>query len=247
MDHLVHHQQSRAAELRHVWHSGAGGVFLSLWMCVCVCVSVQAPPKSLVINPNISGRLKHNINLSLEPVSNKHPQGQKESIKKQKTEWHPAIYSLLNMSLLMARTITIYLTKGLKTFSPPLSPVLLDVTACTCETHSPMCWAPSILSDSQGYWIDKQFNKEVGLEQRGTRCSRQETKKKETMSDKEDCAGKIINEWLRQIIQAVTVGPLVLLLLRITRTQRHTNKGEEEELRSGSKRNLIVIYQQTFP
>ena len=73
------------------------------------------------------------------------------------------------------------------------------------------------------------------------------------MSDKEDCAGKIINEWLRQIIQAVTVGPLVLLLLRITHTQRHThahthtNKGEEEELRSGSKRNLIVIYQQTFP
>lgn len=37
--------------------------------------------------------------------------------------------------------------------------------------------------------------------------------KKETMSDKEDCAGKIINEWLRQIIQAVTVGPLVLVLL----------------------------------
>lgn len=72
--------------------------------------------------------------------------------------------------------------------------------------------------------------------------------KKETISDKEDCAGKIINEWRRQIIQAVTVGPLVLLLLRITHTQRHTqlNKGEEK-LRRGSKRNLIVIYHQTFP
>lgn len=71
--------------------------------------------------------------------------------------------------------------------------------------------------------------------------------KKETMSDKEDCAGKIINEWLRQIIQAVTVGPLVLVLLLFFFCT-HTHEEEEEgELRSSSRRNLIVIYQHTFP
>ena len=45
-------------------------------VCVCVCgVRVQAPSKPSVINPNISGRLKRNINLSSEPVSIKTPQG----------------------------------------------------------------------------------------------------------------------------------------------------------------------------
>lgn len=66
--------------------------------------------------------------------------------------------------------------------------------------------------------------------------------KKGKMGDEEHCAGKIINERLHQITQAVTVGPHVLLLLRITHT---LSKGEEEALRSGSKRNLIVIYHQT--
>lgn len=78
-------------------------------------------------------------------------------------------------------------------------------------------------------------------------------KKRETMSDKEDCAEKIINEWLRQIIQAVTVGLFVLLLEHITHTHTHVcvcaciNKEEEEKLGSSSKRNLIVIYHQTSP
>lgn len=105
------------------------------------------------------------------------------------------------------------------------------------------------LTDSQGYLIGKWFNKEPGLEQCETRCLKQKYKKRKQWAQGKTAAGKIINEWLRQIIQAVTVGPLVLLLLRITHTQGHTqtNKGEEEELRSGSKRNLIVIYQQTSP
>ncbi len=66
---------------------------MSLFVFVCVCVracvsvhtkSVQAHPKALVINPNISGRLKHNINLSSEPVSNKQPQGQTSKEIKQR-------------------------------------------------------------------------------------------------------------------------------------------------------------------
>lgn len=59
------------------------------------------------------------------------------------------------------------------------------------------------------------------------------------MSDKEDCAVQIINEQLLQIIQAPTVGPLVLVLLHITQ--------HAEELGSHSKRNLLVIYYQTSP
>lgn len=55
--------------------------------------------------------------------------------------------------------------------------------------------------------------------------------------------GKIINEWLRQILQGGTVGLLVLLLLHI----KHINNRKGEVSRSSSKRNLIVIYCQNFP
>lgn len=91
----------------------------------------------------------------------------------------------------------------------------------------------------QRAWIRTAWNKVLGAG----------NKKRETMSDKEDCAGKIINEWLRQIIQAVTVGLFVLLLEHITHTHTRAciNKEEEEKLGSSSKRNLIVIYHQTSP
>lgn len=67
--------------------------------------------------------------------------------------------------------------------------------------------------------------------------------KKETKSTMEHCSGRIINEWLRQILQGGTVGLFVLLLLHI----KHINNRKGEVSRSSSKRNFIVIYCQNFP
>lgn len=86
-------------------------------MCAEVyTLSVQASPKPLVINPNISGRLKHNINMSSEPISDKKPQGQ--MCKEESTA---TTSNLFSVSLLMARTITVYLTKGFKLSLPAFS------------------------------------------------------------------------------------------------------------------------------
>lgn len=99
---------------------------LEVCLCVCVCVevytlSVQASPKPLVINPNISGRLKHSINLSSEPISDKKHQGQ--MCKEESTA---TTTNLFSVSLLTARTITVYLTKGFKLSLPTFSS--LDTT-----------------------------------------------------------------------------------------------------------------------
>lgn len=59
----------------------------------------------------------------------------------------------------------------------------------------------------------------------------------------EHCSGRIINEWLCQILQGGTVRLLVLLLLHI----KHINNRKGEVSRSSFKRNLIVIYCQNFP
>lgn len=117
MDHLVHHQQSSLE------HSGAGGVSAWVW---------QAPPKPLVINLNISVKLKRSINPSAQPASNKQPQGGMCKGKQR----HSQQSVLCSMCPSSRRTQSPFVS--LSAFKLPLREVTIWQTRMTWATDTPL-------------------------------------------------------------------------------------------------------------